>query len=80
MLEADMTTERKTWTRSRRGRWLAGICAGLARRMGWRVSVVRAIWLIGTVIPVLPGLPAYLILWILLPVEGEDVEVLQPGT
>ena len=66
-----MATQRKNWKRSRRGRWVAGICAGLARRLGWRVSVVRTIWAICTVIPVLPGLPAYLVLWILLSVEEE---------
>lgn len=66
-----MRTERKRWRRTRRGRWVAGICAGLARRMGWRISVVRTIWLICTVIPVLPGLPAYLVLWLVLPVEPE---------
>ena len=64
-----MTTERKTWRRSRHGRWVAGICNDLARRLGWRVAVVRTIWLICTVIPVLPGLPAYVILWIVLPAE-----------
>ncbi|MDA8021205.1 MAG: PspC domain-containing protein [Thermoanaerobaculia bacterium] len=67
-----MTTERKTWRRSRDGRWVAGICAGLAHRLGWKVSIVRTVWLICTVIPVLPGLPAYLVLWIFLPADGAE--------
>ena len=52
--------------RSKDQRWVAGICGGIARRYGWNPGIVRLIWLIATVIPVLPGLPAYLILWFVL--------------
>lgn len=50
-------------------RWVAGICAGIARRYGWNLGIVRLVWLIATVIPVLPGLPLYLILWMVLPAD-----------
>ena len=70
-----MAQERQPWKRSRRGRWVAGVCRGLAQSWGWNVAVVRAVWLVCTLIPVLPGLPAYLALWFVLPVEGEDSEV-----
>ena len=45
-------------------RWIAGVCAGVARHFGWDLRLVRVLWLICTLIPVLPGLPAYLVLWL----------------
>ena len=60
-----------SWARSRSQHMVAGVCGGLAKRLGWKVSTVRVIWLIGTVIPVLPGLPVYLLLWLLLPYEDQ---------
>lgn len=51
---------------------LAGVCAGLARRTGLSLLLVRALFLIGTLIPVLPGLPVYLLLWWLVPREGAE--------
>ena len=59
----------KPFRRSRRGRRIAGICAGISRRWGWNVTLVRLLWLVGTVIPVLPGLPLYLLLWLLVRAE-----------
>lgn len=60
---------RRRFRRSKRGRWVAGICAGIARHWGWDVRLVRLVWLVGTVIPVLPGLPVYLLLWLLVRTE-----------
>ncbi len=53
--------------RSRRHRLVAGVCGGIAERLGWSPAVVRILWLVITLIPVLPGLPAYLLLWLLVP-------------
>ena len=55
--------------RARSGTLIAGICRGLANRLGWPVGLVRTLWLVITVIPILPGLPLYLILWLVLPLE-----------
>ena len=61
----------KPLRRSRSNRWIAGVCGGLAERLGWSPTVVRILWLVITLIPVLPGLPAYLLLWLLVPADKD---------
>ena len=55
--------------RSRRRRVIAGLCGGVADRWGVNVTLVRVIWAVVAAIPVLPGLPLYLVLWLLVPPE-----------
>ena len=55
--------------REPQGKRIAGLCAGMSRRFGWRVGWVRAVWLIVALVPALPGLPAYLLLWLLVPLR-----------
>jgi phage shock protein C len=57
-------------TRPRRGKWLAGVAAGFARRYDWNPLVVRLI-VVASII--LPGsqVIAYAVLWILMPRDGE---------
>ncbi len=57
--------------RSRSNRWIAGVCGGIAERLDWSPTVVRVLWLVITLIPVLPGLPVYLLLWLLVPAAEE---------
>ena len=57
------------WRRAREGRWVGGVCAGLARKTGWPLPVVRLVFAVVAAIPILPGLPAYLLLWFFLPEE-----------
>ena len=52
--------------RSRTNRWVAGVCGGIAEKLEWPVWIVRVLWLVITLIPVLPGLPAYLVCWLLI--------------
>ena len=54
--------------RPRRGRVLAGVCAGLARRLGLPPAVVRAAFLLSLLLPG-PQVLAYLALWVLMPRE-----------
>jgi phage shock protein C len=63
------TTSAPARVRPREGRIVAGVCAGLARRFGWNVTVVRLIALLSFV---LPGsqLLIYAICWIVIPAEG----------
>ncbi len=49
--------------RSRRHRWIAGVCGGMAERLGWNPLIVRILYII---IPFM-GIPLYIILWILIP-------------
>ncbi len=54
--------------RPRQGRWIAGVCLGLARHFGWDPGVVRVIWLLLFLFAGAGGL-LYIILWIIMPNE-----------
>jgi phage shock protein PspC (stress-responsive transcriptional regulator) len=54
--------------RPRDDRWIAGVCAGLARRFGWNANLVRLLFVISCVLPG-PQFLIYLVLWILMPNE-----------
>lgn len=54
--------------RSRTGRLLGGVCAGLARHFGVSVWLVRALAVLSCVLPG-PQVLIYLGLWFFLPVE-----------
>lgn len=55
--------------RPRRGRWIAGVCAGLADRFGMSRAVVRALFVISIVLPG-PQFVVYIALWIAIPSEA----------
>jgi phage shock protein PspC (stress-responsive transcriptional regulator) len=55
--------------RPRRGKLIAGVCAGLARRFGMSPTGVRALFLLSLLLPG-PQILLYLALWILVPEEG----------
>ena len=55
-------------TRPRDDRWIAGVCAGLARRFGLSSGVVRLLFVLSCLLPG-PQILAYLIAWILIPSE-----------
>jgi phage shock protein PspC (stress-responsive transcriptional regulator) len=48
-------------------RIIAGVCGGLAEWLGWDVTLVRILFVVGSFIPVIPGFLVYLILWAVLP-------------
>jgi phage shock protein PspC (stress-responsive transcriptional regulator) len=54
--------------RRRRGRVIAGVCAGLARRYGLRPWQVRLLFVLSCVLPG-PQFLLYIALWIILPAE-----------
>lgn len=49
---------------------IAGICAGVARYLDIDTSVVRAVWAL-SVLVCGTGLLAYLVLWIVMPLEAK---------
>jgi phage shock protein C len=55
--------------RPRRGRMVAGVAIGLARRFGLPVWLVRLVWLLLLLPGGLPGILPYAILWIVMPSE-----------
>jgi phage shock protein PspC (stress-responsive transcriptional regulator) len=54
--------------RPRRGRWIAGVCAGLAERFGLPPMVVRLAFVLSCALPG-PQFVLYIVLWILIPAE-----------
>jgi phage shock protein PspC (stress-responsive transcriptional regulator) len=58
-------------TRSINDRVLAGVIGGIAHRYGWNSTLLRAIYVVVSVLSAaFPGILVYLILWLVLP-EGD---------
>ncbi|MEV6951738.1 PspC domain-containing protein [Streptomyces sp. NPDC051183] len=58
--------------RPRDGRWIGGVCAGLARRFKMPTAVMRAIFILSCILPG-PQFLIYIALWVLLPNEKSSV-------
>ena len=56
----------RSWYRSREGKMVAGVCAGLAEQFGISVTILRLAFVLGTVIGGW-GLLVYLVLWAIMP-------------
>ena len=63
-----MASSPRRLVRPRDNRWIAGVCAGLARRFGMSAGLVRLLFVLSVL---LPGTQViiYLVLWILMPNE-----------
>lgn len=67
--ETDLTPNRLT--RSRSDRMIAGVCGGIAEYFGWDPTLVRIVYVIGSLLSAaFPGTLAYIILWVVMPDEG----------
>ena len=62
---------RRALVRTRNGRMLAGVCAGVADYLGLDATLVRGIWAVVSVITGGAGVLAYLVAWIIIPDEGQ---------
>jgi len=61
----------RTLSRSRNDRMLAGVMGGIARRFGWNSTLVRVLFVVLSILSAaFPGIIVYLILWLLIPEEG----------
>ena len=69
----------KRLTRSSRDKKIGGVCAGLAEYFELDPTIVRVVWLIGTICSAGTGLLLYLILWMVLPVAPAYATVSVPG-
>jgi len=67
----------KALVRSRKGRMVAGICAGIAGYFGLDVTLVRVIVTVVSVITGGTGALAYLAAWMIIPGEGEKTSIAQ---
>jgi phage shock protein PspC (stress-responsive transcriptional regulator) len=57
-----------TLTRPKSGAMIAGVCAAIANRFGWSVTLVRVLTVASILIPG-PQVIIYLVLWVLFPKE-----------
>ncbi|MFF5989267.1 PspC domain-containing protein [Prauserella flavalba] len=57
-----------TLTRSRDNKVIAGVCAGLARRVGWEPRTMRWVFVLSCLLPG-PQFLIYLVLWVIMPKE-----------
>ena len=56
--------------RSRNDRMIAGVCGGIARFLGWDSTAVRVLAVLVTIFSLgLPGVLAYVILGVVMPLE-----------
>ena len=61
----------RTLSRSRHDRMVACVLGGIARRFGWDSTLLRVLYVLGSIVSAaFPGLLVYLILWLLIP-EGD---------
>jgi phage shock protein PspC (stress-responsive transcriptional regulator) len=67
-----MAVERPPFSRPRRQRVIAGVCAGIARHYGWSRSLVRLGFLVSCLLPG-PQVVLYIALWILMPKDPKGV-------
>jgi phage shock protein C len=67
----------KALVRSRKGRMVAGICAGIADYFGLDATLVRVIVAVVSVITGGTGVLAYLVAWVIVPEEGEKTSIAQ---
>lgn len=57
--------------RSRSNRMIAGVCAGFADWLGWSPTSFRVLFVVVSILSVaFPGILAYLILWLVMPLES----------
>ncbi|WP_078309769.1 MULTISPECIES: PspC domain-containing protein [unclassified Mycobacterium] len=61
----DMTTALR---RPQAGKMIGGVCAAIAQRFGWDVTIVRVLTVASILLPG-PQVLAYLVLWALIPRE-----------
>jgi phage shock protein PspC (stress-responsive transcriptional regulator) len=51
-------------------RWIAGVCGGIARWLGWNSDAVRILFVLLSVCSLaFPGTLVYIVLWIVMPLE-----------
>ena len=54
--------------RSSSDRILGGVCGGIAEWLGWSPTMVRILYVVGSIISVaFPGALVYVILWLVMP-------------
>lgn len=66
-----MTATGNKLYRSSSNRIIAGVCGGIADWLGWSPTLVRLLYVVGSILSVaFPGILVYVILWIVMPKGG----------
>lgn len=65
--------------RPKRGRWLTGVCKGVALHLGMPVALVRLLFLLSA-FAFGAGIVAYVFLWVFVPVGDPVAAAMAPGT
>ena len=66
----------REWHRSRRGKKIAGVCAGLAEEFGISTTPIRLVFILLTLLGG-PGIILYVVLWVVMPYRAEPLAELQ---
>ena len=54
-----------------RNKMIAGVCAGIAKHLGWDATTVRIGYVLVSILSAaFPGILIYVLLWIFMPVES----------
>lgn len=62
--------DEKRLARNPNDKWIAGVCGGIARWLGWNSDVVRVVYVLASIMSAaFPGTIVYIILWLLMPAE-----------
>jgi phage shock protein PspC (stress-responsive transcriptional regulator) len=48
---------------------IAGVCGGIAEWRSWKPVWVRVAFVVGSILPIVPGFLVYLVMWVLIPSE-----------
>ncbi len=76
LLEGSALT--RTWYRSRRGKMIAGVCAGLAEQFGISVTALRLAAVLLTLLGAGWGIIVYIVLWVIMPYRDRGHQNDQP--
>lgn len=69
----------REWTRTRQGRRIAGVCAGLAQELGIPATPIRLAFVLLTLFGAFPGIIVYVVLWAVMPYREDMVRLAAPG-
>lgn len=62
----------RSLSRSLNDRMIAGVMGGIAHRFGWNATLLRVLYVVGSIVSAaVPGILVYLILWLLIPNEAD---------
>lgn len=61
--------------RSNRSNMIAGVMGGIAERFGWNAKLLRIVFItISLLSAAFPGILVYLILWLVMPKQKDQIE------